>query len=219
MGTSTVHRSPQSARWRMVNNSYDNPAIQADRLLAEVFNAAAEQYATGLADAAVLARLDSLLGAIGDTTRDRGLDAAAEASRDAVRAARAQAEQAGSVSFYGDLADRALHVTITRAAQHPEQVSTIGATLRNFLGNLVAGAIDHVVSRDLSAHLGGRRLASAGDAIALRRELTARARSIADDDRLAPALSAAAAAPREEWGRVMARAWEIGATPPRARNR
>ena len=50
--------------------------------------------------------------------------------------------------------------------------------------------------RDLSVHLRGRRLTGASDAIALRRDLVARA--VADDERLAQALSAAAAAPRRE---------------------
>jgi hypothetical protein len=135
MGTSTVHRSPGTPRWRIVNNIYDNPQVPADRLLAEVFNAA-ERYPSGLADAAVLERVETLLHAAQVSDWRGGMEAARAIARDAIRTGQASALRAGHVSFFGDLADRAVHVTLAGASRDPNSVTTPRAALGTFLKNL-----------------------------------------------------------------------------------
>jgi hypothetical protein len=100
MGTSTVQRSPGTSRWRIVNSLYENPEIPADRLLAEIFNAA-EAYPSGLADAAVLERIETLLDAAQAGNWRDGTEAALTVARNAVRTAQAAAIRAGHVSFLG----------------------------------------------------------------------------------------------------------------------
>ena len=212
MGTSTVHRSPGTPRWRIVNNLYNDPTVPPERLLAEVFNAA-EQYPSGLADAAVLERVETLLHVteVGDWRG--GTEAALTVAREAVRTAQARALRSGHTSFFGDLADRAMHTTLANAARDPNSLSTPRAALSTFLRNLTASAIDHVISRDLTAHLGGPRLSSATETLALRRTLAEQARAVATDARLSEALDAVVSAPRDRWADVVRRVWVIGATP------
>jgi hypothetical protein len=212
MGTSTVHRSPNTAAWRIVNNLYDDPSVPPARVLAEVFNAASEHYRRGLADASVLTRVEIIL----DVSRrvatllDRPETALAVA-RDAVAKARTSALAAGRASFYGDLADRAVHATLAMASRDPQPL-TADATLRNFLGHLVATAVDHVVSRDLTGHVGGNRIRSVSDAMRLRATLTSLARQIAADDRLAASVTAAVRSPKRDWPLVIKRAWDLGSS-------
>jgi hypothetical protein len=212
MGTSTVQRSPGTPRWRIVNNLYNDPNVSPARLLAEVFNAA-EHYPTGLADAAVLERVETLLqvAAVGDWRR--GTEAALAVAREAIRAAQVRTMQSGSTSFFGDLADRAMHTTLAHAPRDPESLSTPRAALSTFLRNLVACAIDHVVSRDVTAHMSGPRVASVTEALTLRRTLAEQARAIATDARVSAALEAAASSPRDHWPDVVRQVWTIGATP------
>ena len=161
-------------------------------------------------------RLDAVLAAVADGTWRGDADTALAAARGAVRAAQGQAFRANQVSFYGDLADRALHATLAGAAARPETLATTPAAVGSFLGNLVAVAIDHVVARDLTAHLGRGSLAGAARTVALRRELVQRARQVATDQRVASALAAAAHDPRGSWAALLARVWEVGATIPPA---
>ena len=213
MGTSTVHRSPGTPRWRIVNNLYNDPTVPPDRLLAEIFNAA-EQYPSGLTDASVLERVETLLTAAERGDWRGGTEAALTVAREAVRDAQARALRGGHTSFFGDLADRAMQTTFVNAAGDPNSLSTPRATLSTFLRNLVAGAIDHVVSRDLTAHLGGSRISSATEALSLRRSLAEQARSVATDARLSEALDAAASSPHNRWTDLVQQVWAIGALPP-----
>jgi hypothetical protein len=91
---------------------------------------------------------------------------------------------------------------------------TSRAALSTFLRNLIAVSIDHVVSRDLTAHLSGQRIANAAEALAFRRTLIEHARAVAGDVRLSAAMDAAASSPRQHWAEIVRQAWEIGATPP-----
>lgn len=213
MGTSTVQRSPGTPRWRIVNNLYNDPTVPPERLLAEVFNAA-EQYSAGLADAAVLERVETLLRVAESGNWREGTEAALTAAREAVRTAQASAFRNGHTSFFGDLADRAVHTTFANAARDPNSLSTPRAALATFLRNLVACAIDHVVSRDLTAHLGGPRIASVTEALTLRRTLAEQAQAVATDVRMAGVLDAAVLSPRDRWENVVRQVWEIGATLP-----
>ncbi len=213
MGTSTVHRSPPTPRWRIVNNLYENPDVQPDLLLAEIFNAA-EDYPARLADQAILGRVEAVL----DTARagewQSGNDAALAAARAAVRSAQTRALGAGLASFYGDLADRAVHTSIAGAARDPNTLATPPQVLGTFLSNLVAIAIEHVVSRDITAHVGGRGITNVASALGLKRQLVERARAVASDARLAEALYAAADRPQEVWPALVARVWRLGAALP-----
>jgi hypothetical protein len=212
MGTSTVHRSPNTSRWRLVNNLYEDRSVGVDRLLAEVFNAAAE-YPAGLADLAVLRRVEVVLRTAEEGKWRDGTDLALATAREAVQAARAVALDRGTTSFYGDLADRALHATLVIGAREPASLATSSTTLTAFLRNLVGVAVDHLVSRDLSAHLGKGRVAGAADAIALRRSLVGRARDLAGDDRFASVAESAASTPAQHWGDVVSAVWAFGSNP------
>ena len=213
MGTSTVQRSPGTPRWRIVNNLYNDPTVSPERLLAEVFNAA-EQYPSGLADAAVLERVETLLHVTEAGDWRRGTEAALAVAREAVHTAQTRALSGGHTSFFGDLADRAMHTTLANATRDPNSLSTPHAALSTFLRNLIACAIDHVVSRDLTAHLSGPRIASVTEALTLRRTLAEQARAVATDARVSEALDAAASSPRDHWTDVVQQVWTIGATPP-----
>jgi hypothetical protein len=213
MGTSSVHRSPGTPRWRLVNNLYNDPTVPPERLLAEVFNAA-EHYPAGLTDAAVLERVETLLQMAERGDWRQSAEAALATAREAIRTAQTRALSSGYTSFFGDLADRALHTTFAHAARDPNSLSTPRAALSAFLRHLTACAIDHVVSRDLTAHLGGPRLASTSEAFAMRRTLTEQARTVATDPRVSEAVDAAAQAPRERWADVVRQVWALGATPP-----
>ena len=207
MGTSTVHRSPGTPRWRLVNNLYNDPTVSPERLLAEVFNAA-EDYPAGLADAAVLERVETLLQVTERGDWRRSAEAALATAREAMHSAQTRALSSGYASFCGDLADRALHTTFARAARDPNSLSTPRAALSAFLRHLTVCAIDHVVSRDLTAHLGGPRLASTSEAFAMRRTLTEQARAVATDARLSEALDVAVSSPRARWADVVRQVWD-----------
>lgn len=208
MGTSTVHRSPLTGRWRIVNSIYDDAVIDRSRLLSEVFNAATA-YVEGLSDAAVMARVETLLrvSAAPRVASDDPIEVATEVVRQAQEAGRAQ----GVVSFYGDLADRALFATFARGAEDPSLLATQTAALSTFTRELLGFAVDHLVSRDLGAHIGGGSLRTAASAIGLRGDLIRAAQEIADTRSLSSQTRAAAESPRDAWPKVMASAWRAGA--------
>jgi hypothetical protein len=215
MGTSTVQRSPRTdARWRLVNNLYENSAISPERLLAEVFNAAAEDYSGGLSDSAVQTRLRVLLLTVDAGAWREDVDAALDAARNAVNTAQRDALNANQASFFGDLADRALHATLAGGVMRPHTLATTQATLSSFISNLVGVAIDHVVSRDITAHLGRNNVSTATQTLALRRKLVQHARQIADDQRVVSELAAAADEPLAKWQALITYVWDVGSTIP-----
>ena len=124
---------------------------------------------SGLADAAVLERVETLLQVAEVSDWRSGTEAALAIAREAIRTAQARTLHSGSTSFFGDLADRAMHTTLANAPRDPDSLSTPRAALSTFLRNLIACAIDHVVSRDLTAHLSGPRVASVTETLTLRR--------------------------------------------------
>lgn len=209
MGTSTVHRSPRTTRWLLVNALYEDPTISNSRVLAEVFNAA-DQYPEGLAGLAVLERVEALLRATEQGDWRGGTEAALAAARAAVADARASALREGEASFYGDLADRAVHSTLVAGVRSPATLATAPAALTAFLGQLVSTAVDHLVARDLSQHLGRGRVTGAAEATALRRALVQQAHGLVQDERFAPAVEAAAAAPRQAWAEAVTAVWRGG---------
>jgi hypothetical protein len=216
MGTSAVHRSPGTARWRIVNNLYDAPDTPTERLLAEIFNAA-EQYSEGLGSPAVVERVSAFLHAVDASEWRADSEAALTAAREAVANAQQAAVHAGLSSFYGDLADRAMHTALVSAGGQPDVLETTAGSLGVFLSNLVGISIDHLVSRDVGAHLGSPRLPSAADALRLRRSLSAQARALAHAPELEPILRETAVRPQENWSRLVGRLWQLGTAVPTPR--
>lgn len=211
MGTSTVHRSPSTGRWRYVDSMYGDIAVDRPRLLSEILNAATS-YTDGLADAAVQARLQTLLG-ISQERLIESDDPIGVAS-DIVREAQAAGRATGLVSFYGDLADRALFATIARSAADLALIATPAAALSAFTRELLGFAVDHLASRDLTAHLGGDSLPDAGAAIGLRRDLVVAAQRLADAPSVIAAAQAAAVSPRDLWHVLISSAWRAGRDLP-----
>lgn len=209
MGTSTVHRSPDNYRWSMVNTLYRDPKAEPEELMTQIFRAG-DSYATGLADEAVLDRLQSVLDWAGRGTWRQGTDAAMAASREAIAQARQRSVESQRTSYYADLADRAVHRTLVGATRQPDSVRSTSATMRTFLVNLIGVSVDHLVSRDLSRHLRSQRLPNAVAALELRRDLVQRARDVASDERLNTRLASAATAPNRQWAEVVADAWRLG---------
>lgn len=210
MGTSTVHRSPlHAAHWRVVNNLYRNPTVDRKRLVAEIFRAAATPYVTGLAGREVSERLRLLLTV--SATRPT-LRTSAETlifARELIGKARDVDGREGVASFYSDLANRALHSTVVTSFPAAGRQSA-KQLVQAFLGNLVATCVEHVVSRDLSAHLGSRTLPNTTAVLELTRELKAAARYVAASESIAPAIAETATAPEQHWPDLVATAWSVG---------
>ena len=211
LGTSTVHRSPSTGRWRYVDSMYADERVNRSRLLSEVLNAATG-YVDGLTDAAVLARVETLLRV--GATRWADSDDPIGVASDVVREAQAAGRAAGLVSFYGDLADRALFATIARSASNVALTANPATTLSTFTRELIGFAVDHLVSRDLTAHLGGSSLPNAGAMVGLRRALVEAAQSLVDSPSLAQQTRAAAASPRDSWRALVSSALKAGRDLP-----
>lgn len=219
MGTSTVHRSPGTPHWRVVNNLYRNPAVAPDRLLAEVFRAAEEPYVAGLRGPESSHSLTLLLDVL---SRRRGGMTVANAlamSRELVAQNRGAAVERGWSSFYGDLANRALHATILSAGPESASFRSPANIVRTFLGHLVATCIDHVVSRDLSAHLGEAVIQNASTALKFSATVKTAARNVASSPELSAAIEQTASTPEARWPELVATAWRIGAGGPRERRK
>src|SRR4051794_27838192 len=99
MGTSTVHRSPRGLLWGIVNDLYQDPTTDSERILVQVFRAG-EQYAVGLADDAVLDRLSALLTWTQSESWRQDLDGALQTARNATIDAQQASLQGGRTSFY-----------------------------------------------------------------------------------------------------------------------
>jgi hypothetical protein len=202
VGTSTVNRSPDTTRWRVVNRLYDDDHRNARRLLSEILNAS-DDYASGLADGASRARLAMLI-------ENRQLVADPTPQLVAIVLDRAS-EQAGAAnsSFYGDIAHRALHQTLREGTQgregtHEERL--LGA----FVENLLATTVAHVVARDLWAHVGSRAIPNARSAVALRESLVQQVRLLTNDPNVTRAVRLAARDPGRNWSRLLQRIWAYG---------
>lgn len=211
MGTSTVHRSPSTGRWRYVDSMYGDIAVDRGRLLSEILNAATG-YIEGLTDAAVQARLQTLLSVSGARLleSDDPIGVASEIVREAQAAGRAE----GVVSFYGDLADRALFATIARGAADLPLIASRAGAVSVFTRELIGFAIDHLVSRDLTAHLGAASLPDAASAISLRRDIVTAAQRLIETRSVVEQTSAAAISPRDSWNGVISSVWEAGRDLP-----
>lgn len=212
MGTSTVHRSPNTGRWRYVASMYRDAELDSARLLSEILNAATG-YVDGLADSAVRARLETLVGI--RPNRVSGAEDPVGLAAEIVAEAQAFGRARGLVSFYGDLADRALFATITRAGSQPDLIAEPAAAVRTFTGELLGFAVDHLVSRDLSAHLGEGTLPNVATTTRLRGRLVASARALADETLIGERASAAAESPGRRWRGVVKSAWLAGQELPR----
>lgn len=212
MGTSTVHRSPlHAAHWRVVNNLYRNPTVDRERLVAEIFRAAAKPYVTGLAGREVTERLRLLLSTWSSKAKARTSTEALNLARELIGRAREVDSREGVASFYSDLANRALHSTIVTTFPTAAGAKSPKHLVQAFLGNLVATCVDHVVSRDLSAHLGSKTLRNTVAVLELTRDLKAAARHVVASESVAPVIAATAAAPEQNWADLVSAAWAAGA--------
>jgi hypothetical protein len=214
MGTSTVHRSPLTPHWRVVNNLYRDPRVSRQRLLSEIFKAAADPYVAALGGPEASNGLRILLQAFSKEPRVRSRTDALALSRDLIAQSRDATLAKGWSPFYGDIANRALHATVLSATAESKATRTQGDITRAFLGHLVATCIDHVVSRDLSGHLGEPLISNATAALKLTAELKTAAREVTKSAEVAPALERAAKEPTAWQGAVNA-VWKVATAPPR----
>lgn len=207
MGTSTVHRSPTTARWQFVDAMYDDPQVDLPRLLSEVLNAGSV-YVEGLGDAAVLVRLQFLLEANRSRVL-RGEDPIGEAAN-LVGEAQALGRAQGHVSFYGDLADRALFAALVRGTTNANLIVDSAAAVTSFARELIGFAVDHLVSRDVTAHLGEVGLPTASSLVSLRAEIVESARGLVDAPSFAELAAATVDARPAAWRSLVAAAWDTG---------
>jgi hypothetical protein len=198
----------------VVNSLYGDARVPQERLLAEICHAG-DYYGEGLAEIAVIDRVDALLEAAERGDWRGSAESALREARVAARDARQASLERGSASFYGDLADAALHRTLVAGSGAPETLQSREATLMAFVQDLVSIAVDHLVCRDLTQHLGGPRTRTTEDAQALRDQLVSRAREVAVDASLRPTLRRTASNPVQGWPSLMHEVWQLAATPPK----
>ena len=216
MGTSTVHRSPSTSHWRVVRNLYRNPTVTRPRLLAEVFRAASTPYIEGLSGPEATQGLVLALRALSSASAPATSGAALALARELIAESRRKVLTEGWSSFYGDLANRALHATILAAGGEPASGRRPQSIVRVYLANLVATCVDHVVSRDLSAHFGkGELIGTATRGLELSADLKSAARQVASDPALASALRETANSPERHWRQLVNDAWNIGSSGTR----
>jgi hypothetical protein len=212
MGTSTVHRSPlDAAHWRVVNNLYRDPSVERGRLVAEIFRAASKPYVDGLSGREVSERLRLLLSTWSATKETRSPADALSFARELIGKARDLEVREDLASFYSDLANRALHATVLAAFPTVKGRGSSRQLVQSFLANIVGTCIDHVVSRDLSAHLGTKNLPNTKAVLELTRELKAVAQHVAANQSLSKAIEATATSPEQRWADLISSAWSVGA--------
>lgn len=209
MGTSSVDRSPNLLSWSIVNTMYRDPNEAAIDILREVFIAGGS-YAEGLGDEAVRIRVQLLLRAVDSDAWRSGVPGALEVARSAMTNAQVETVEAGVASFYGDLADQALHQALVGGARDHARLSDVGSALETFIRALLSTAIDHLVSRDITQHLGSRRLRRMSDVAALRQELVELADLVAVSADLSDRLVQPVAGVLDDWSNLIARAWRHG---------
>lgn len=186
---------------------YGDVDVDRTRLLSEVLNAA-DGYVDGLSDRAVRARLETLLAA--DPGRIATADDLIAVASDLVRVAQQAGRERGLVSFYGDLADRALFSAVARSATEEGVVATPSAAVATFARELLGFAVDHLVSRDLTAHLGEGSIPSATAMLSLRSDLVSEARRLVDIPQVRDRAAAVAETQGASWRGLVSAAWSAG---------
>jgi hypothetical protein len=213
MGTSTVHRSPSTPHWRVVRSLYRDSTVSRPRLLVEVLRAAATPYIEGLSGPEATHGLVLALRALSSPSAPVTADAALALAKDLISESRRRVLTEGWSSFYGDLANRALHATILAAGGESESGRRPPSIVRLYLANVVATCVDHVVSRDLSAHFGkGELIGTATRGLAISADLKSAARQVASDPALVSALREAAKSPERHWRQLVIDAWSVGSS-------
>lgn len=154
MGTSINQRSPRTVGWSVVAAAYAREDVPTDRLVQEIWRAAANQPSGDLAKD-LEAPLITEIARIASTGGSRA---------EAVDRAARTAAFSGRNSLAADLAQRAL------AQSFGEQGDRVAA----FTRSLFSQAGDYLVSRDLPGYVGEQaRARNVSDAIALKREIRA----------------------------------------------
>jgi hypothetical protein len=210
VGTSTFHRSPNTARWQIVNHTYDDPAIRTNRVLSEILNAA-EGYQAGLAERVVFERVNALISA---ARQAQGLPAekVVETARYALIDARQRLLDKGQTSFFADLADRAASATLVEATRRPELLARPVSAVEAFTSNLIANSVAHLMARDLSAHVGAPRTKDAAMALQFRRAVVDQARDLVGGAGIQSAIEAVAREPRKSWKPLVRLLWQQAAS-------
>ena len=158
-------RSPNTPAWRAVWALYETVGSTPSAIVDAVMSASRADYQAGLTDPSVRMHLAVLL----EWPQTTDLLQASTAAR--YRASRQLSHQ-GLGSFYGLLAESALHRTIMSAGL-PENR---GVRVRAFLLELVSVAIDYLVGRDLSGYIGTAALPNVTASLALKAAVIAEAR-------------------------------------------
>jgi len=148
MGTSTSHRSPRTPEWRAVREAYSRGGVGPAEIVRRVLSAAGDDFRSLLADDAVRTCLLSLEGPAGAP--------AAQLRREAQERLGTQ----GQASVGGELALSALsRAALETPHGRPDP--------RDFVAQLLAATVEHLVARDLTEHVGEGAAPDVGEAAAL----------------------------------------------------
>ena len=155
MGTSTSHRSPRTKEWRAVRDAYSDGGVGPDGLIRRILAAAGDEVRSMLADDAVRECVRSMEGAA-QPADGEGLTAAWELRQRVQQ----RIASGGLASPAGEMALTAMtRAALERPAGRPEP--------RDFVAHLMASAVEHLVARDLTEHLGEGAASDATEAASL----------------------------------------------------
>lgn len=216
MGTSTSFRNPPTVKWNAARTAMTVPGVKPNRVLADLWNAAAEQ---GLDSSAVVAYLKTWLER-GHTLKDRLAFASPVAVlRELVEEGR-QASLARGYETVASIAERALQDVCRRAAvgdgsfisadrdeirdgwrkltrANPEELA------HRYLVSFVEHSTRFFVSRDAPGVVGKGSLAERADVKVLAERLGSTAREIASRSEFREALRGVHRTPARGWARAL----------------
>jgi hypothetical protein len=151
MGTSVSQRSPSTPNWRVVDTGYINDDVTIDRLVQEIFRAAANQPE------------GNLLQDLSEPIMAECLRIVERANThfDAIQQFRQALISSGQTSLAAEIAQRAIVLTF----QSTEDRTSA------FVHSLFSEAGNYLVSRDLSGFIGSGRLSNISDSIAFKNSI------------------------------------------------
>lgn len=158
MGTSVNQASPKTLNWQAVHAAFRNPETPVDRIVTEVWRAAANQPQgdlTQLLSAPIVAKLGELA-------------IHAKTSAEVARTSAIEIVRTKAASLAADIARRAA-------------VQSIGSADRatTYREKIFAEATNYLVSRDLPGFLGAGRTKNAAESIEFKTAVNSRASDIA----------------------------------------
>lgn len=158
MGTSVNQPSPKTLNWRAVHAAYRNPETPIDRVVAEVWRAAANQLRgdlPGLLAAPIVARLGQLV-------------MSAKTPAELARSSAVEIVRNKAASLAADIARRAAVQCIASS----DRASAYRA-------RVFAEATNYLVSRDFPGFVGSGRAKNVGESLQFKTALTSRVDEIA----------------------------------------